>query len=460
MESLKDILKGKPTPTNTSRVDTDISSGASEESSSCPLCRGAGFVYARAPRGHPDFGKALPCQCTRREQERSRLADLERYSNLGPLTRLTFDKLIPRGRRDDPANQERFERVYRAARDFAQESRGWLVLLGPSGCGKTHLAAAIANERLRLGQPALFAVVPDLLDHLRATFSPSSEVSYDELFEKVKKTPLLILDDLGTQSSTPWAKEKLFQILNHRYNSQLPTVVTTNVPLEEMEERLGTRLFDPAISQVYLVEERQEPSLERLDGLELELLRSRTFENFDLRLDLPPLQRQNLEQALRLAKGFAESPDGWLSFQGANGCGKTHLAAAIANYRRQAGKPALLVVVAELLDYLRSTFSPESKVTYDELFERVKKAPLLILDDFGKESSTSWAQEKLYQIINYRYNARLATVITTCLALEEIESHISSRMVDPRLATVFNITVPDYQGDSHAPSKARFSRRK
>ncbi len=87
-------------------------------------------------------------------------------------------------------------------------------------------------------------------------------------------------------------------------------------------------------------------------------------------------------------------------------------------------------------------------MSYDELFERVRRAPLLILDDFGEQATTPWAQEKLYQVINYRYNTRLPTVITTCLSLEEIEPRISSRMVDPRLSLVFNITAPDYRGDT------------
>ena len=63
--------------------------------------------------------------------------------------------------------------------------------------------------------------MPDLLDHLRATFAPGSDVSYDELFETVAIAPLLVLDDLGTQSSTQWAQEKMFQILNHRYNDRI-----------------------------------------------------------------------------------------------------------------------------------------------------------------------------------------------------------------------------------------------
>jgi len=184
-----------------------------------------------------------------------------------------------------------------------------------------------------------------------------------------------------------------------------------------------------------------------------------TFDNFDWkRANLPPEQRQNLEQIYHEARNFAESPDGWLVFQGVNGCGKTHLAAAIANHRLQLDKPVLFVVVPDFLDHLRSAYSPGSEVSYDQIFERVRTTPLLILDDFGEQSTTPWAQEKLYQVINYRYNARLATVITTCCSLDEIENRISSRLVDPKISLVFNIIVPDYRTDlppNHSQKKTR-----
>ncbi|GAG78893.1 unnamed protein product, partial [marine sediment metagenome] len=184
--------------------------------------------------------------------------------------------------------------------------------------------------------------------------------------------------------------------------------------------------------------------LENTWGPEFELQKGMTFDKFDWRrVNLLPEQRQNLEQAFRLALDFAKSPEGWLVFMGVTGCGKTHLAAAIVNYRYQANQPALFIVVPEFLDHLRSTFNPESKVSYDQLFERVKTAPLLIMDDFGEQSTTPWAREKLYQVINYRYNARLATVITTRYSLqeilEEIEGSVSSRLVDIKISTPFNI---------------------
>ncbi len=440
--------------TNTSRADTDTSSKdkvafpSTEEDAGeiCPVCKGAGFVHPVLDSGQVDFSRVVPCQCSKGELRKKKTEYLEKYSNLGFMSQLTFDNLSAKGRAASAISQERFAQIYQAAKAFADNPQGWLVFLGPSGSGKTHLACAIANHRISLGEPVFYIGTADLLDHLRSAFSPTSDTTYDELFEQVKNVALLVLDDLALGSATAWAKEKLEQLLQHRFNTRLPTVITTDVPLERMDERLRGHLADNEFCHVWTIE--QKSPLESQSGLELELLRNMTFDNFDhKRLELPLEQRQNLRQAYNLAVEFARSPEGWLIFQGVNGCGKTHLAAAIANYRLLQGNPVLFVVVPDLLDHLRSTFSPESKISYDEFSEKLKETPLLILDDFGEQSTTPWAQEKLYQLINYRYNARLPLVVTTCLSLDEIETRISSRMVDPRISLVFNIIAPDYRGN-------------
>ena len=137
----------------------------------------------------------------------------------------------PRLRRPEPA--------------YALAPTGWLLLIGGNGCGKTHLAVAIARERLAADKAVLFLVVPDLLDHLRATYAPGSPVTYNAFCQQVREAELLVLDDLGSEQSSPWATEKLFQLLNHRYNAELPTVITTNrVGLHGIDHRLRSRLGD------------------------------------------------------------------------------------------------------------------------------------------------------------------------------------------------------------------------
>jgi len=351
--------------------------------------------------------------------------------------------------------------AYDFARAFAAEPKGWLALVGPSGCGKTHLAVAIANDRIKQGQAALYKTAPDLLDDLRSTFNPNRDIPYDESFDMLRNAPLLIIDDLGTQSSTPWAKEKLDQLLNHRYNQQLPTIITTSIPVEQLDDRISSRLSDINLCHMFALENQQSYSPDHDWAPGLELQKQMTFKSFDWRrVNLPPKQRESLEFVYRQTLEYAKSPDeSWIVFQGVTGCGKTHLAAAIVNYRYQAGKPALFIVVPEFLDHLRSTFSPESKVSYDKLFESVKTTPLLVLDDFGEQETTPWAQEKLYQVINYRYNAQFPTVITTRCSLDDIDNRISSRFVDRKLSMPYNIDVPDYRGDSSAKKGIRTTTR-
>ncbi len=460
MESLGDILKRMQIG---ARAQAAEGEPAPPSEPCCPVCQGAGFVHPLLAPGRPDFSHVVPCRCQRKDVEKDKLGRLQRYSNLGPLTRLTFDSMIPDGKSADPQSQERFRRALSYARAFAGNPEGWLILCGASGVGKTHLAVAIANERLSKGQPAFFVVVPDLLDHLRATYSPNSDISYDLLLEQVKNAPLLILDDLGTQSSTPWAQEKLFQIINHRYNSRLPTVVTTNTPIEEIDERLRTRLTDPSLSKVFVLEEKGSVVVKQGASHGLEALKDKSFDNFDWRRrDLPLEQRRSLAESYRICTEFARSPEGWLILSGPSGCGKTHLAAAIGNQRLSQGQPVFFRVVPDLLGHFRSAYGPDSKLTYDDLSEHVRNVALLILDDLGTESSTPWAYEKLYQIINHRYNFKLATIFTSMYTPEKMGGAIGTRMRDLKLSTVVEIKAPAYYGDTEtkeAPSSPPRRRR-
>ena len=110
MEHISEILR-RQTRIDTSNKNMDTWSGAEEPEkaspgSDCPICKGTGFVHPLLPSGKPDFSRVVPCRCTQKDLGKEHQARLQRYSNLGALTRLTFDNLLPQGRSGIPANQE------------------------------------------------------------------------------------------------------------------------------------------------------------------------------------------------------------------------------------------------------------------------------------------------------------------------------------------------------------------
>ena len=457
MESLGDILKRLRQQSISAAEGLPANWADSVEQATvpeCAVCGGRGWVRRDVPPVHPDFGRAFPCACQREASREERVARLQRFSNMGVLSQATFDRILPTGPGETAEGQGRYRTAVEAARAFADHPHGSFVLLGGSGTGKTFLAAAIANRLMEQDEPVFFAFVPDLLDHLRSTYNPDSDLSYDELFELVKTIPTLVLDDLSLHNSNPWTEEKLYQILNHRYLSGLPTIVTSSAPIERLDARLQSRLLDPRASRVMDLGGSAQSSVPGIGAIEPEMLRSMTFERFDPHGQAPDREgRDTLQGALAMAHAFAQDPEGWLVLVGDSGCGKTHLAIAVANERLQRGEEVFFAFVPDLLDHLRYTFSPDSRVTYDELFDQVKQTPLLILDDLGAESTTSWANEKLYQIIVHRHNARLATIVTTRVIPMGANDPVASRLNDPRLVTVMPITAPDYRRPGARPAR-------
>ena len=219
----------------------------------CSRCNDAGHVLAVRTDDvtHPKFGAFVPCRCAVQTDAAERPARLRRFSTLDRplLAGMTFARWDWR-KNLEAESAARLEMALAVAKEFAEHPHGFLTLQGGFGAGKSHLAAAIAHRQIELGKLAIFATVPDVLDHLRASYRPGAEVQYDELFARWKAVPLLVLDDLGAESSTAWATEKLYQLIDHRYRELLPTVVTTNLHERALDPRVYDRLADRSVNQV------------------------------------------------------------------------------------------------------------------------------------------------------------------------------------------------------------------
>lgn len=130
---------------------------------------------------------------------------------------------------------------------LCQENKNGLCFVGPPGTGKSHLAYGILNTLLARGVPGICGSVPEIMDLLRPQAGPGQEAQ--ERLELLKTMDVVILDDLGAERNTEWVTERLYLIINARYGEMPPTIITSNLELEELEklpgwERITSRLFE------------------------------------------------------------------------------------------------------------------------------------------------------------------------------------------------------------------------
>jgi DNA replication protein DnaC len=408
-----------------------------------------GMIGYDVPVGDPRFGKLFRCPNFPVEKDLDRQERLRKISNLDAYADKHFTNFQVASPIYSESEGLSLHLAYDGAQNFARRPNGWLLLEGTYGCGKTHLAAAIGNLRLMNGDNVLFITSPDLLDHLRSAYGPDAEMTYDETFDRVRNADLLILDDLGVENPSPWAQEKLFQLLNHRYTYRLPTVITTNADIDRLDPRIRSRLLDVDKTRRVKITAPDYRSLaqnqrEQLAST-LALYLDKSFDNFDLTTGATPDERQNLANALNVARQYAAHPERtWLLFIGGFGTGKTHLAAAIANERAGRGDEVMFVTVPDLMDYLRTTYGRDADMSFYQRFQKVRNAPLLVLDDFGVENPSAWVREKLFQVLDYRYVARLPTVITTAKEIETLDKRVQTRIFDGQVCYIQAITARSY----------------
>lgn len=154
--------------------------------------------------------------------------------------------------------------------EMRRENMG-LLFWGPAGTGKTFAAACIANALVDLEVGVRMITLGEALLNL---FGMSGEERIQYL-EVLTTCGLLILDDFGVERRTPYAREQVYEIINRRYLSGRPMVVTTNLTLEELKnaDRDDSRIHDRVLERCVPVcfdgtSLRQEKTAERIKRMQ------------------------------------------------------------------------------------------------------------------------------------------------------------------------------------------------
>lgn len=131
--------------------------------------------------------------------------------------------------------------------EFRKNAMG-LLLWGNVGTGKSFIAGCIANALLDQGVPVMMTNFTRLLNKLTDMYSGDRNAYIDSL----NSFPLLIIDDLGVERNSEFAREQVFNIIDSRYRSQLPMIVTTNLTVEELKnpaDLTRARIYDRVLER-------------------------------------------------------------------------------------------------------------------------------------------------------------------------------------------------------------------
>lgn len=278
------------------RLTTD-----SDPEQPCSQCRGTGWVTV--VKDSVELASRCPycSQAKRRSRLLARAEIPKRYRNKG------FEDYMAR----HPRQQQACAIAQSFAKQFPAVDRG-LLFVGPCGVGKTHLSVAILQtlvvERL---VPARFIDEAELLRRLQYSYGPDSPETEREVMLPLMEIDLLVWDDLGTGRPTEWVRETMRTVINHRYTNNLPTIFTTNWPLEARSSASAST----ASQRLRREETLSERITNRLYSRLLEMCRVVAVEGIDYRTQISKAAQDSLDERADQSPTPVQAPKPALNVQ-------------------------------------------------------------------------------------------------------------------------------------------------
>jgi DNA replication protein DnaC len=258
---------------------------------------------------------------------------------------------------------------------------------------------------------------------------------------------------MSQQASFSPGQSRVRPGVNESEGKHLSYVIDRVCPVCQGAQRLRVNVpyGDPSFGKSTLcscLEDRQKILRQQQlrQAANIDAFRDCTFKTFDYRIP-------GVQEAVRISLAYALQPQGWLLLVGPCGCGKTHLAAAIANQCLENGVPVFFTTAPDLLDDLRAALGSSER--YTQLYAWVRGVELLVLDDLGAQQPSAWSNEKLLQLLEYRATLELPTIITAIpKEFQGLDERLRSRLTDSHLVTtVMFEQVKDFRPFKQAPRR-------
>ena len=210
----------------------------------CPHCHGIGFVHPKLSDGTVNFGKYINCEAkgcvVDKKREWQQGADSwKRYGiTKTDQTFASFQQVM--------GTVEAYQAFHALAMGEGKV-KPFLLCCGGTGNGKTHLCNALVVAMITRGLYPKMYNAAEVFSELKASFKTNQT---ENLIHRIKTVQVLIIDDFGMNYGSDWEMARMDEIIDYRYNHELITVITTNLDVKQIPDRIFSRFSDTYLSVI------------------------------------------------------------------------------------------------------------------------------------------------------------------------------------------------------------------